>query len=236
MRILSWNCNNGISHESQIEYLRSFSPDLAIIPELKKSNIEKLAPCAAVWITNNHSNASPKGLGILAFNDFQIEELPRDVEMEIFIPLRISKGKFSFNLLAVWNFYWACKQGRFKGLKGSDALELSALEHYKSIFSDPSLIVGDWNLGPTFAQKGFLKIMGVLEQHGIKSLYHEHHMLPLKESQHPTFRSTRKTFHHLDHMLGSRFFYDNMKRLFIDDFANVVRSDHAPLVLDVDIV
>jgi len=131
MRILSWNCNNGINQPEQLNYFKSFKPDLAIIPEVKEYNIEKLGPDSAVWVTNNPKNKSPKGLGVLAFNGFKLEELPRDHDMEIFIPLKVLKGDFSFNLLAVWNFYYVCKRGRFKDLKGPDCLEYSALKHYK---------------------------------------------------------------------------------------------------------
>jgi len=78
VRILSWNCNNGINKTSQIDYFKSSGPDIAIIPELKKSNIGSLSPTSWVWVTNNHSNPTPKGLGVLAFNGFQLTELPRD--------------------------------------------------------------------------------------------------------------------------------------------------------------
>ena len=44
MKILLWNCNNGISKQTQIDYFESFECDLAVIPELKKHNIEKLNP------------------------------------------------------------------------------------------------------------------------------------------------------------------------------------------------
>ena len=102
-----------------------------------------------IWITNNHVNPRPKGLGVLTFNDFSLEVQPRDEDMEIFIPLKICKVGFSFNLLAVWNFYYACKQGRFKGVRGDNCLEWSALKHFGPKLSSPSLMVGDWNFGRT---------------------------------------------------------------------------------------
>ena len=36
MKILLWNCNNGISKQTQIDYFKSFECDLAVIPELKE--------------------------------------------------------------------------------------------------------------------------------------------------------------------------------------------------------
>jgi len=155
--------------------------------------------------------------------------------MEIYIPLKVSKADFSFNLLAVWNFYSACKQVKFKGLEGPNCLEFAALEYYRPLMNDPVLVAGDLNFGPTFAQAAFLKIVEILEKSGLKSLYHEYHALPHTESKNPTFRSTRNRLHHLDHIFGSRFFSEKMKTFQIDDLQNVVLSDHAPLVLDLNI-
>jgi exonuclease III len=233
MKILLWNVKEGISQKSQVEYFESFAPDLAIVPEIKEKNISGLSPDAAVWATNNHTNPSPKGLGILGFNGFKLEELERDEDMEIYIPLKVKNDEFSFNLLAVWNFYYACKQGRFKDVKGDDCLEWSALKHYRPFFNDPAIIVGDWNFGPTCFEDSYLVLDETLEMSGMKSLYHMYHGLPPLESKHSTFKTTRQNFHHIDHMFGSRFFLENMKSFQVDDFENVILSDHAPLVLEV---
>ena len=42
MRILQWNCCNGLGTKPQIEYFKSFECDIAVLPELKESNIEGL--------------------------------------------------------------------------------------------------------------------------------------------------------------------------------------------------
>ena len=234
MRILLWNCCNGIGDQSKIDYIKSFNPDIAVIPEIKEKNIAQIKPDDFVWITNNHKNTEPKGLGVLGFNGYKLTPLPRDEEMEIFIPLRITKDSFAFNLLAVWNFYSASKQGRFKDLKGPECLEYSALRYYKPMFCDPSLIIGDWNMGPTFALQSFLKVVDIASQSGMKSIYHEFFKLPHDKTNHSTFRRTHKGVahqHHLDQIFGSKFFYENISDLLIDDFTNVVHSDHAPVVL-----
>lgn len=235
LRIILWNCNNGICSKEQIDYFNSFEPDLAIIPELKQHNIEALKPSASCWTANNHINSSPKGLGILAFNSIEIEELPRDDEMEIFIPIRVKADGFAFTLLAVWNFYHACKQGRFKGLRGDDALEYSAFRHYSSILKDPCLVAGDWNQGPTFAVKSYLKISKMLSDLDIHSLCHRFHNVPITNGVQKTFRHSRGKFHALDHIFGSKFFVNNMKNFSVDSFENVIRSDHAPMVLDIEV-
>lgn len=233
MRILLWNCNNGLSEESKIRYFNSFKPDLAVIPEINKANIDNLRPTEFVWITNHQRNPLLKGLGVLTFNDYRLKVIPRDNEMEIFIPVEVHGSNVKFNLLAVWNFYSVCKQGRFRGVTGPGCLEFSALQNYSPFLKDPCIIIGDWNLGPTFAQADYLQILHILEDLGIKSLYHEFHKLDVMKSNHPTYRTSRgkKTYlHHLDHMFASQFFCNRLEELAIDDFTNVIRSDHAPFL------
>ena len=232
MRVVLWNCKDGINKQSQVDYFNNFEADLAILPELKEKNIETLSPDSAIWVTNNHYNRYPKGLGVLSFNGFNLEEYPRDEEMEIFIPLKVFKEEFSMNLLAVWNFYWACKQGRFKDVRGDNCLEWSALRHYKPLFDDPIMVAGDWNFGPTLYPKEFDKLDGMLEKSGLKSLYHIFHKIPLLESNHMTFRAPTGHLHHLDHIFGSKYFYANMKKLSVGDLESAVLSDHAPIILD----
>ena len=85
-------------------------------------------------------NKHPKGLGILSFNGAQISPLEFDEDMELYIPVNVVFKNISFNLLAVWNFYYACKQGRFKGVKGENCLEWSAIRHYTNTLDYPLLI------------------------------------------------------------------------------------------------
>ncbi|RPH07585.1 MAG: hypothetical protein CBC53_001260 [Alphaproteobacteria bacterium TMED93] len=232
MRVLLWNCNNGLSRVNQVDYFKSFECDIAIVPELKESNIEILKPRDSIWITNNHVNPRPKGLGVLTFNDFSLEVQPRDEDMEIFMPLKVCKFGFSFNLLAVWNFYYACKQGRFKGVRGDNCLEWSALKHYGPKLSSPSLMVGDWNFGPKCFPDSFRKLCFEAKTYGLTSLYHSYFDLHEEETKHPTFITTRKNYHHIDHFFGSDYFLQNLNSYEVDGFENVVLSDHAPSLVE----
>jgi len=233
MRILQWNCCNGLGTNLQIEYFKSFECDIAVLPELKESNIEGLKPNSYVWITNNYQNPSPKGLGVLAFNGIELISLPRDEDFEIYIPLEVKSPELNFNLLAVWNFYWACKQGRFIGIKGEDSLEWSAIKHYAHFLkNNPSLVVGDWNFGPTFSQPSFRKLCKMMSELGIESLYHNFNNLTIDQSNHPTFKTTRKNYHHLDHIFGSDHFASSMTNLSVGSFDDVVLSDHTPILLE----
>lgn len=233
MKLISWNCCNGIADSVKAEYLLNLNPDIAVLPELREKDISLLKPSSYVWTTNNLENSSPKGLGVLGFNGTKIEELPRDEEMEIYLPLFIEQGTKQFNLLAVWNFYWAAKQGRFKGNKETP-VEYAALQHYQDFFTDPCIIAGDWNLGPTFAQVDYFKILDLLYSLKIKNLYNEFHKIPLGKETHQTFRPARGSNRHiLDHLFGSASILEATKEIQVDAFDNVIRSDHAPLILEI---
>ena len=226
MKIVIWNCMNGLGRPEQINMFKSFHADLAILPELKEKNIDGLDPTDAVWVTNNHTNKIPKGLGVLSFDQTRLTELERDEDMEIYIPLSVQSPKYTFDLLAVWNFYFECKQGRFKGVKGEDCLEWSAIRKYTSEFGGDCLFGGDWNFGPTFSQPAFLRMCQMFEDAGSHSLYHKANNLDWPNSNHMTFKSPTKSYHHLDHFFGSELFTENMINYEIPPVDEAVLSDH----------
>ena len=235
MRIVIWNCNNGMGKAAQIDYFQNINADIAILPEMKEANIPLLEPSSSVWITNNTEHQKPKGLGILAFNGIKLAQLERDSDMEIFIPLRVTTPKIEFNLLALWNFYYASKQGRFKGAKGESSLEWAAMKYFKKLFTSHCLVGGDWNFGPTFSLSAFLRLCREFEESEMKSLYHQHHQLEPSETMHSTFRSPKGAYHHLDHFFGSEMFTASLSNYEIKNIDTAVLSDHAPVVADFDL-
>ena len=52
---------NGISRPEQINILQKLNPEIAIIPEMKKSNIDIIKPDDAIWKTKNHNCRHCKG-------------------------------------------------------------------------------------------------------------------------------------------------------------------------------
>ena len=130
---------NGLGSAEQFDYFFNLQPDIAVLPELKQKNIEALRPNCASWVTNSHANKAPKGLGILTFGETCLKELPFDKDMEIYLPVRVTNSLMNFNLIGVWNFYYACKQGRFKDVRGDGALEWAAIEHYTTKLNGPCI-------------------------------------------------------------------------------------------------
>jgi exonuclease III len=155
--------------------------------------------------------------------------------MEIYIPVKVISDKVTFNLLAIWNFYFACKQGRFKGVRGDGALEWIATKRYTSQLLDPCLFAGDWNFGPTFSQRAFVRLCNELTHAGFSSLYHKFYNLEHTESHHSTFITPTKKYHHLDHFFGTKEFLDGMTNYEIPSVDDAILSDHSPIILDIDL-
>ncbi len=207
-------------------------PDIAVLPELKQKNIEALCPNCASWVTNNHANKAPKGLGILTFGETCLKEFPFDKDMDIYLPVRVTNSLMNFNLIGVWNFYYACKQGRFKDVRGDGALEWAAIEHYTKKLNGPCIFGGDWNFGPTFAQPSFLHICDMFKTAGFGSLYHSFFDLPYEFSEHPTFRHSRGYQHHLDHVFATDDIVKKLINLEVHSLNDAVKSDHSPIIID----
>ncbi len=232
MRIVSWNCFQGLANKEKVKYFRSLNADIAIIPEVREANAIALKPDSLIWDTNNRKSGSKMGLGILTFNGFIATELPRHSAFELYLPAVISKGKISFNLLAVWSFYSACKQGKYKGVVG---IEYDAINYYKDLFKDPCLIAGDWNNGPTLKNpSSHYKIVEILSKYGMTSLYHTFTKEKQGSESVVTYKHNRGNTHFIDHIYGSKSFVDKMSSFEIQPMSKVVKSDHAPLILDVE--
>jgi len=235
MRVVLWNCKGGLQRKDKVEYLLGFKPDIAIIPEIRKAHVQALKPMDFCWVTNHPDGRSPKGLGVLCFGNYRLECLPRDEEMEIYLPLKIHNGSFSFKLLAIWNFYSLCKRGRFRGARGEAGVELAALHHYRSFLPDPSLLIGDLNMGPTLSLQCFSRLSGLLAEMGFKDLSSIRATQISKGFNWKTFRMRRKEqffYHHLDHAFGSPSFSERLNTFQIDEQAMDKFSDHAPVIID----
>ena len=73
LRIVSWNV--ALSLRSKWHAITALTPDLAILPEVARADLESLVPDPRHrdWIGDNDR----KGLGVVAFGDYALERAPR---------------------------------------------------------------------------------------------------------------------------------------------------------------
>ncbi|RYZ80716.1 MAG: endonuclease/exonuclease/phosphatase family protein, partial [Proteobacteria bacterium] len=195
MRLVLWNCLGGLKHPDKVSYLKSLKPDLLIVPEIREKHIDALKPTSAIWITNNHESKNPKGLGVLSFAGHDLQKLDADIDMELFLPIRTVFEGVPINLLAVWAFHSRCKQGRYKGKLGSYQLKRDAINRYKELFTQPSIVAGDWNLGPTIEPKSFDEITEMFGSSGLSNLYNSFNHLPVDAVAPMTHRHSSGRLH-----------------------------------------
>lgn len=232
-RCVVWNCRNGLVKPAQVELFQSLQADIAILPELRQSDILGLGPNSSIWVTNNHKHVKPKGLGVLSFGDWRVEAMPADRDMELYVPVHATSPSGEvIKILAIWNFYAKAKQGRFRGVKGEDAVELSAIRYYRNIMSENFLMAGDLNFGPTLSQWAFVDLTKRLETNEVYSLYHSANGLPPHKTCHPTYRHTTGQEHHLDHIFGSIDMLERLETFVTMPLSDVILSDHAPIYAD----
>ena len=102
------------------------------------------------------------------------------------------------------------------------------MERYKAISTTMSLCR---RLEPSPTLQIISRICEELDEINVKSLYHEFHQMDLFASNHMTFRTPTKKYHHLDHFFGSDLFVINMVGYEIMGVDKATLSDHSPVVL-----
>ncbi len=237
MRIVIWNCNMGL--HSKIGRLIALKPDIAIISECSSPSIltEKAGlfmPPQYEWVTGNSDH---KGLAVLAFGEYRIKPIPRDDDgVRFVLPVQV-EGPVSFPLMAVWAF------NQSDGIKHTDPGPVSrALKHYRSFLaSGPAIIAGDFNNHFYFDQPGrgcnHANTLGVMDELGMFSAYHEARKEPAGEESTPTYywyRDIAKPYH-IDYCFLANAWKPRLRTLTVGSPAEwLSHSDHMPLVVDLE--
>lgn len=121
MKILTWNCNQGISDD--FSAIKDFDADVVIIQECEKLDKNSFESYSSHWIGNNNR----KGLAVLTKEK---SALPTEVFNEsliYFLPV-------SFKDTAVLGV-WAFNRRARKKVEGSSGFPIDAINHYKDWLS-----------------------------------------------------------------------------------------------------
>jgi exonuclease III len=222
MKILTWNCNQGIGND--FSAIKQFDADVVIIQECEKLDKNSLEGYNSHWIGNNDR----KGLAVLTKEKSELQTEVFNESLIYFLPV-------SFKDTAVLGV-WAFNRRARKKVEESSGFPIDAISHYKDwLKSHKNMIVaGDFNNGPRWDRPGsrnnFHTFNSQFNQLGLYSAYHSFSgELPGQESK-PTYfhqRNHEKRFH-IDYIFSNLL---GKGKVHIGDFKEWSKlSDHVPVV------
>ena len=233
-RILSWNVN--LALRTKWAAITEHQPDLAVLPEVARSDLESLVPDAnrRLWIGDNDR----KGLGLVSFGDYVLERDPSfDPKYQFFLPARVT-GPTNMHLLAVWSL-----NHRNRGeLAGQRDATMQAVSHYRPFLggSERVLAAGDFNHNviwdrPRATRANFRPVLDAFDTLALTSSYHQLRAEPHgQESNHTlNWRNNPATPYHVDYCFVSKSWLTPGAALRV--FApggGAPLSDHLALLLD----
>ncbi len=210
------------------ELILALRPDVLIVQEASRGDIEDLPSAFKHWVGSNPH----KGLAVVAFanHDYQISDLYTD-ELPWFVPLRIEN--LNLNVLGVWAHVknWQLRYVR---------LMHAALDHYRSLIeSAPAIIAGDFNSNVIWDKKhGKHKhslLIDRLDALGLRSLHHELSREEQGREQLDTWYMYRKRDRgcHIDYAFVPRELIPGSALSIGDPEEWLTASDHMPLSVEI---
>lgn len=234
MRIVTWNCQGAFRRKAH--KLLALRPDLAVIQECEPPDrlifpADTEPPAALLW----HGDGK-KGLAVLAYGDYQLTLAAAHPAVRHCAAIQV-RGAVSLNLLALWAMNHANRAMSYVG-----QVFVAVLHHRQFLRGEHVAVVGDLNSNAQWDKSRPLgnhsHVVGILEELGIRSAYHEFRGECHGQESQPTFYMYRKTdlTFHLDYCFLSSGLIAKLKHVCVGDFAEWRdTSDHCPLVVDLDV-
>jgi len=238
MKIITWNCNMAFRKKAAL--LMAEQPDILVIPECESEERMRFAdntsvPSGMVW----HGNNPHKGLGVFAFNGYQLTLLDcHNPEFKHILPIAVTGGAVDFLLFAIWANNPEDKDGPY-------VTQLwKALHYYDDLLrnSKSTMFIGDFNSNSVWdkprREGNHTALVALLEEQNIYSTYHLYYQQLQGKEAHPTFylyRHQDKPYH-LDYCFASTDFIQKMKTVTVGTYEDWYKySDHQPLAIDFEL-
>ena len=235
MKIISWNCQ-GAFRKKGSEILK-LQPDILIVQEceyIRNEDLHKheISATSYLWYSNqNHK----KGIAIFSFCEYNIELIDDfNPKFRYILPFKISSKKNSFHIFAVWAMNDKLDyKSRYIGQVWN------AINHYKDLLNDSTIIIGDFNRNKIWDQKSRVgnhsDFVNFLKEYQIESIYHLYFKVDHGSENHPTFflqRNFEKSYH-IDYCFCSLNFFLKIDDIIVGKFEEWISySDHVPLIIN----
>lgn len=228
MKIISWNCN--MAFRNKIQPIINQTPDLLIVQECEYyEKYSSLKSRDKIWIGDNKN----KGLGVFSFSDFNFQiHNSYNPGFKYILPIEVT-GKIKFNLFAIW-----AMNDKKNPQNRYIAQVWLALNYYKDLLKQTSIIVGDfnsnviWDNEKLFRVANHSKVVNFLEENYIYSTYHNFFKEKQGIESKPTlymYRNENKSYH-IDYCFVSQDLIDKLEYVNIGSYNDwAALSDHVPL-------
>jgi len=237
LRLVAWNCA-GAFHR-KIDHLLQLEPDIAIVSEACVPNRLALPHgTTTAWV----GRRAHKGLLIVGFGDWTVNWYSDyESRLEWILPVTID-GPARFNLLGVWAMN---HRSQFHFPDRGTPQPLAALGVYADLISDrPTVVAGDFNgsvYWDTPKRPKFAALVSAYRDCGLISAYHAVGAMDFGDEEQPTHwwrdRRIDGPTYHIDYAFVPNSWVQRT-HVEIGGFADWVTragSDHAPIIVDVDL-
>lgn len=216
-----------MTYRKKAELISKYCPDLVVVPECEHLGEET---AKNLWFGDDQN----KGIGIFSYSDFELELNKKyNPSFRYVIPINVN-GPGKFNLIAVW-----AKDDAQDVRKRYIGQVYSALNYYKDLLDERTIIIGDfnwnviWDNKPSYPLYGNITdVIEILKNRKIKSAYHDFFEEDYGKETKPTFymyKSQNKPYH-IDYcFVSSDFYIGDMQVGNFDDWIKI--SDHMPLII-----
>jgi len=244
VRLVAWNC--GMALHQKFDALLRLRPDLAVVSEcaepgrLRARGLLNGNDVDPVWVGENPH----KGLAVFSFNGYAARlRAPYYPALRYIAPVHVT-GPVPCSLLAVWaqNFSAGITRKHQLG-----PLRRALTKYAAFLAGAPGVVAGDLNSNTIWDKPGWrvnhsTKVRILEESFGLVSAYHVIRGEPHGQESEPTLywrdRTKDGPTYHIDYVFIPAAWTPRMREVRVgtfEDWCGAGMSDHAPIVVDVDV-
>ncbi len=211
-------------------------PDLLVLQEVEYKEkleiaLQETGYDQILWFGRNMH----KGVAVISFKKLGLK-LHRNYndEFEYIIPLRMRVNDKKINLFCIWAM--PHESERAKDYVGQI---FGAINFYKSKIKETCILIGDFNSNAIWDKKkrvgNHSDVVDILNQYGIRSIYHLRKKCRHGEEQDPTLYLLKKKEkpYHMDYCFASKELISNRTAIQIGKFEDWIKlSDHMPVIVE----
>lgn len=234
MKLITWNCQGAFRKKADV--ILKYNPDILVVQECEHPsklifNSDTKLPKDSLWVGDNHH----KGIGIFSYSKYRFKLLDiYNPNFKTIIPIVVTGGAIDFTLYAIWANNPQDKKNQYVGQIWK------AIEHYDQLLNVGSTILtGDFNSNTIWDRPSRIgnhsKVVEVLSDKKIFSIYHHYYSQIQGKEDHPTFYLQRKKDkpYHLDYCFASHDLLSKVKKFEVGTYKNwIAHSDHSPLFVE----